>query len=190
MHTRTGGCPSTAPNRRTDSLSGLLTVIAVGLAISPDFGGAQSLSPLTAPGPVGTISGPARAIDGDTLEIRGERIRMFGIDAPESTQTCSYRGRIIACGQEAAAALAVAVDQRTVTCQGVERDVYGRLVAICAIGFGEQQMDLGAWMVAWGAAVAAYADRYTAIEDQARETQQGIWQTEFQMPEDYGRSQQ
>ncbi len=92
MQTRTGGCPSTARHRCTSSLSGLLTVIAVGLAISPDFAPAQSLSPLPSPGPVGTISGPARAIDGDTLEIRGERIRMFGIDAPESTQTCTYRG--------------------------------------------------------------------------------------------------
>ena len=146
MQTRTGGCPSTARHRCTSSLSGLLTVIAVGLVISPDFAPAQSLSPLPATGPVGTISGPARAIDGDTLEIRGERIRIFGIDAPESTQTCTYRGRIIACGQEAAAALALAVNQRTVTCRGVERDVYGRLVAICAIGSGEQQMDLGAWM--------------------------------------------
>ncbi|MCY4007795.1 MAG: thermonuclease family protein [Rhodobacteraceae bacterium] len=189
MRARTGGCPSADLTRRTSLPLSLLSVIGLLLVISIGSAGAQSLSPGLSSDPVGTISGPARDIDGDTLEIRGERIRMFGIDAPESTQTCTYRGRIIACGTEAAAALALAVDQRTVTCRGVARDVYGRRVAICAIGFGDQQMDLGAWMVAWGAAVAADADRYTAIEEQARETQQGIWQTEFQMPEDYRRSQ-
>ncbi len=34
------------------------------------------------------ITGPARVVDGDTLEIAGERIRLHGIDAPETNQTC------------------------------------------------------------------------------------------------------
>jgi endonuclease YncB( thermonuclease family) len=32
--------------------------------------------------------GQASVIDGDTLEIHSTRIRLWGIDAPESTQLC------------------------------------------------------------------------------------------------------
>jgi endonuclease YncB( thermonuclease family) len=34
------------------------------------------------------VVGQASIIDGDTLEIRGTRIRLWGIDATESTQLC------------------------------------------------------------------------------------------------------
>ncbi len=45
-----------------------------------------------------TLSGPARVVDGDTLFVAGERIRLHGIDAPEKDQTCSIDGRDWACG--------------------------------------------------------------------------------------------
>ncbi len=45
----------------------------------------------------GSISGPARVIDGDGLEINGESIRLFGIDAPESwtKMQCTKRGQVV-----------------------------------------------------------------------------------------------
>lgn len=40
-----------------------------------------------------TIVGVASVIDGDTIEIHGSRIRLFGIDAPESRQACMLEAK-------------------------------------------------------------------------------------------------
>ena len=37
------------------------------------------------------IEGTARVVDGDTIEIKNNKIRLFGIDAPESNQTCQNK---------------------------------------------------------------------------------------------------
>ena len=52
------------------------------------------------------ITGKPRVIDGDTIEIAGQRIRLHGIDAPEAKQTCTDKeGKEWRCGQEATFAL-------------------------------------------------------------------------------------
>jgi len=64
------------------------------------------------------IIGIASIIDGDTIEIHGHRIRLFGVDAPESRQLWSLNGRKYRCGQRAAFALSDFLGQHTVSCKG------------------------------------------------------------------------
>lgn len=49
------------------------------------------------------VQGSAKAVDGDTLEVAGKRVRLSGIDAPESDQTCQKDGASWACGHAATA---------------------------------------------------------------------------------------
>ncbi len=71
-------------------------------------------------------SGFARAIDGDTLEVDGVRVRLHGIDAPEYEQPCWFHGRHWLCGREATRVLANQLHDRQVVCEIRHRDVYGR----------------------------------------------------------------
>ena len=90
------------------------------------------------------MAGVASVIDGDTLEIHGQRIRLHGIDASESRQLCRLDGKPWPCGRDAANALAEKIARRYVTCEDLGRDRYKRIVARCTVA-GE---DLGEWMVA------------------------------------------
>ncbi|MET4185434.1 endonuclease YncB(thermonuclease family) [Bradyrhizobium sp. JR7.2] len=98
----------------------------------------------------GELTVGASIIDGDTLEIHGARIRLWGIDAPESDQPCrgddslQYR-----CGAKAANELDRFIQSRPVVCVPVDTDRYGRTVAACSVG----GVDLAGWLVSQGRAL-------------------------------------
>ena len=123
------------------------------------------------------VHGEARVVDGDTLVIAGERIRMQGIDAPEARQKCEdASGFLYPCGQVATQALKNAIDGRRVTCEGYERGHYRRMIATCYVG----SCDLNGWMVRQGHATAERP--YKFHEQTARENARGIWQGRFIAP--------
>jgi len=130
------------------------------------------------------IVGVASVIDGDTIEIHGQRIRLFGIDAPESSQLCVRpTGERWRCGQQASFALADQIGRAAVTCQSRDFDRYGRVVAVCFKG----SEDLNRWMVAngWAVAYKRYSVDYVASEAAARRSQINIWSGRFDMPWDW-----
>lgn len=129
------------------------------------------------------VSGPARAVDGDTLNMAGIVVRLHGIDAPELSQGCARIGAPWACGREAASKLAILVADQPVRCEQRDIDDYGRIVATCRIG----QTDLSAAMVDAGLAVALphFSTFYVANEARARDRRIGLWDSEFQLPGDY-----
>lgn len=138
--------------------------------------------PVPASGPA--ASGPARAIDGDTLELAGHRVRLHGIDAPERAQRCTDGGnRDWACGQAATRRLAALLETGATRCSVRDTDRYGRLVAVCSSG----GRDLGGVLVREGLARAytAYDDAYVADESAARAARRGIWQGAAEAPWSY-----
>ncbi len=126
------------------------------------------------------ITGPARVIDGDTIEIEGQRIRLLGIDAPETDQPCRLNGERWRCGQDAANALAEKIGRQPVTCHELDRDPYGRSVATCTVG-GE---DIGEWLVSTGWAVTyiCFSYEYSRAEQRAKSARRGVWASEFEQP--------
>ncbi len=78
-------------------------------------------------------AGTASVIDGDTIEIQGQRIRLHGIDAPESRQLCRLDGKPWQCGKDAANALAEKIARRPVTCEDLARDRYKRIIGRCTV---------------------------------------------------------
>lgn len=134
------------------------------------------------------ITGKARVIDGDTIEILGQRIRLHGIDTPESKQTCQANGKAWQCGQEATFALAEAIGRSWVECERKDTDRYGRMVAVCRVG-GPKGRDLNAYMVAegWALAYRKYSKNYVKQEDAARTAGKGLWRGKFMAPWDWRR---
>lgn len=127
------------------------------------------------------LVGQATVIDGDTIEIRGQRVRLSGMDAFESGQTChDVVGETYRCGGAAAFALDDFIGGRNVTCDPKGQS-WGRLVAVCSVD-GE---DLGAWMVRHGYAVDddRYQPSYWWVETIARWRSRGAWSGSFERPQ-------
>lgn len=106
----------------------------------------------------------AYVIDGDTLARGDWRIRIYGMDAPESNQPG---------GTEATARMRELVAGKTLQILPVDVDIYGRLVARVRAG----SYDIGAEMVKSGHAVATsdFTKVYTKFEKEARRSRKGLW---------------
>ncbi len=131
-----------------------------------------------------TVTGRPYVTDGDTVKISGERIRLQGIDTPETNQRCKdSAGKSYGCGLVSTAALRNKIGRNSITCEGSTRDRYGRLLAICYLG----KLDLNSWLVRDGHALAyrRYSQRYVAAEQEASEAGRGLWAGEFVSPWDW-----
>ncbi len=123
------------------------------------------------------ITGPARVIDGDTIDIAGQRIRLHAIDAPENGQTCLVGFEAWMCGQKATEALETFIGGSPVTCQEQGVDRYGRTIAACSV----RGRSIEAWMVlnGWALAYRQYSLDSVEQERRAQIADLGMWRGEF-----------
>jgi endonuclease YncB( thermonuclease family) len=126
-------------------------------------------------------AGRAQAIDGDSLMVNGQTIRLQGIDAPEYNQTCQREGAEYRCGRDAAQALRRLLAQGEVICRGFEYDRYNRLLGTCTVA-GD---NIAARLVREGFAVS-YGD-YLVEEAKARNEKKGLWAGAFANPREWRR---
>ncbi len=160
---------------RLKKYSRFLTLFLVGvffvsaLALLNENGGQTSLQ-----------SRVVYAADGDSLRINGQRVRLWGIDAPELDQTCTtFEGRDWPCGRISRDRLADRIKNSQVQCTGTRRDKYNRLLVTCTVG----GIDIGSQMVREGMAISYGA--YRPEETMAKADGSGIWAGEFINPKDW-----
>jgi endonuclease YncB( thermonuclease family) len=130
------------------------------------------------------ITGIPRIVDGDTVEILQVKIRLSGIDAPETDQVClDAKGEKWACGIAARDQLNRYSNGQTWECTTTGTDQYGRSLANCFIE-GE---DVSAWMVrsGWALSFVRYSHAYDADEVVAKEARAGLWSGAFIAPWDW-----
>ena len=104
--------------------------------------------------------------DGDSFRRGKQRIRLFGIDAPELAQEClDAKGRPYACGQAAKRALQELIGGAEISCEVVERDKYRRDVARCR----KDDLEINREMVrlGWALAYERHSIDYLVAEKRA-----------------------
>ncbi len=148
-------------------MRGLLAMILIGL---PSLAWAE-------------IVGPARVVDGDTIEVASQTIDLADIDAPELDQLCRRGGRIIACGMVASTQLSDLTAGVAVVCVPTGAVATGRVIARCTAG----GYDLSEGMVytGWALEAPGAARRYRRVQERSREAGHGLWGLAFVTPWDW-----
>jgi len=131
----------------------------------------------------GEIRGDLRIIDGDSIVVGGVIVRIKGIDAPESRQTCRRAGMDWRCGAEATERLRALIADQPVVCTRSGTDRNQRVLGYCRAG---RIADIGQRMVRDGWAVS-FDHTYAREEREAEAARRGIWASEFVRPQQWRR---
>ena len=126
------------------------------------------------------IQGKAKIIDGDTIHIGNNKIRLHGIDAPEINQTCTTNNNKWNCGLESKKNLEDYILIKEVYCEIIDKDKYNRLIGICFVN----NNNMNQYMVrnGWAIAYRYYSLDYISDEAMAKDKHLGIWKGSFQEP--------
>ena len=138
------------------------------------------------------IKGKVKVIDGDTVKIKNNKIRLSGIDAPELNQLCSKVFLSLSfisfykkyyCGKISTEKLKRLLKNGIILCKVENIDRYKRKLATCY----KNKLNINSWLVRNGYALAyiKYSKKYILQEKEAKRDQLGIWQGTFENPWDW-----
>ncbi len=143
----------------------------------------------------GAGSAQVQVIDGDTIDVDGQRYRLNAIDAPERGQKCQTKAGLTSCGGDAADFVKELANAYRVTCKDLGPDRYHahRRIAVCYVDgqdIGKMLLQRG---LAWVSAPflgdhPTYSATYPDTELMAKSRALGVWERENQTPWEYRRS--
>lgn len=140
------------------------------------------------------LAGYVRVVDGDTLHLAENKIRLMGIDAPEKKQQCQVRkphgaSSPYPCGLWATKWLAVKTKNKTVVCKITAKDRWGRLIGICTVAGENSSLNSQLVSRGWAVAYRKHSKRYIIEEAAAKQARRGIWAGPFERPEQWRKNQ-
>ena len=126
------------------------------------------------------IEGKPIIIDGDTIYVDKNKIRLHGIDAPETNQKCTLDEETWNCGIQSTLALKNFILDKEVYCEIIDIDQYKRFVGICFV----DNKNMNKYMVrnGWAIAYRYYSTLFVEDEEIAQKQKSGIWQGTFIEP--------
>lgn len=140
----------------------------------------NAFNPLNFP----AIQGISNVVKGDTVTLMGKVVKLFGVAAPDISQTCAdSQGRGYRCGQQAISWLSGWLADNMLKCHILGEDNRGVLTGVCMLG----QYDIGAAIInaGWAVADTRQTQIYVAYQNQASQNRRGLWQGKFYMPWDW-----
>ncbi|MBU6338790.1 MAG: thermonuclease family protein [Rickettsiales bacterium] len=137
--------------------------------------------------------GKAFAVDGDSVKIKNDvetkNVRLFGIDAPEYSQTCfDGKDQEYDCGKISKKFLSDLINNKEVTCYYNNKDIYNRYLAKCrvdGISINEKILENGMAIIY---DFKQSDEKMISLEESAKTNKIGIWQGKFQIPKEYRKS--
>ncbi len=118
------------------------------------------------------LEGEVQVIDGNTIDLAGQRVRLIGIIAPGLDSQCQIGGKSMACGRISRSALLDLTAGQTVRCDIVEGPGKATLARCRAGGY---DLSEGMTYTGWARARGSSGERYRRFEADARKYHRGLW---------------
>lgn len=170
-------------NNNTGGLVGKLKRILFGEQnIQSSAVQAMDINPFDYP----VTKGYARVVTASTLYLNGLNIKMYGVDAPDISQTCAnHHGAGYYCGKEARSWLQNWINNREVSCHILGKIENGWATGSCFVD--NNKYDVAAVVVnaGWAVAYTKNTAIYVDYERQARANNRGLWAGTFYKPWDW-----